>query len=339
MPRLLVGSGGFRTSRWSEEANQGYRQNFYCSEAAGREYGTWMTAGRVSTIADAGVTVGGTIASPIGVIESIIQDELITRQGYSDLDVKATGAAGTGSFDVAYDDRRGDTSNWGFDVSIDKQFSSFQLIDDLAKQCMSKIYFNSSKEIAIRAFNSSNSIQWYYKTDDKLTNLDQSLHRGRILGDVKLETVPLENVYSEVQVNYNYDYAKDSFIDNIYVTADAENWDTVALGDSQTYCNNAEDDYHINGRRYLFDAWAIESQACAEELCKLLIERLTRRLYICTFRTGLEGMNTEIGDFINIESELMESLFSSNMATQKWDVFKIRPMLGEKLYEIKAIQV
>ena len=66
------------------------------------------------------------------------------------------------------------------------------------------------------------------------------------------------------------------------------------------------------------------------------------RPYICTFPTGINGIDLEPADFINIRHPLLEGVFGSSMVSKKWEV--LEPVTapnarGSKHVPLKLIEV
>ena len=327
--RRTFGKRGGGPTYTRQPFDAGATQNYYIdlNTYTGRAYGSWITAGRASAVSDANVVSGGKIINPVGVIESIVQDELITGGGGTSIDVN------TDSFDAAYDMRSG----WQFDVSVFEQVRAFDLLNDLAFQSGCKVFFNFNKELTIKAFDNSNSIDAYFVSEP--TGLQESLNYGHITGLLELQPTYLDDMYNAVQVNYQYDYAKGIYLSNVYVNSSTSNWATVTDTTAIAYCAAAETNYGVTNKKYTFDARAIQDTTTAERLCNHIADRLTRRLYYARFQTGLDGIQIELGDFVNIQHHLVNTMWPSSYATKKWEVVGIKFLGAEMSYEITAIEV
>lgn len=297
--------------------------------STGRAYGSWITGARASAVTDANVVSGGVIVNPVGVIESIVQDELITRQSFSDLDVD------TDSFDTAYDLR----SSWYFNISIHNQISAFDLLQDLALQAACKLFFSYDKKIKIKAYNSSNSLNYYYVGNSSITNPAESLNYGRIVdGSLLLVPISLADVYNKIEVYYLWDYGRNKYRQSVYVDGSDSNWDTVTDTTAIANCAAANTNYHVN-QTFNFEASAIQDKTTAERLCDYFSGRLTRRLYVCSFECGLEGIQIELGDFVNIQHSLISGIWSGTYTTKKWEVIERRFNPNKMTFTISAIEV
>ena len=312
-----------------------------------RYYDTWMSGSRSAEIDDTSVVDNGKIKNAIGIIESIVQDEIITRQGLSDLDIDV----GVGkSFDLAYDKRRADAGvapePWQYCLSLYEQVYSKDLINQLAFECASMVYFNYEKKLYIKPFDSSDSLVYYFYShigDTEANLIDhESQHLGKIEGDIKL--FPNLDLYDKVQIHYAWNPGRGVFEDSVYVDAAATNWDTVGSGDSDNEdaianCLAIQTNLDIKGRPFIYEMRSTDSKETAERLCFHINDRRCRYLWYCEFNTGLEGYQVQMGDFINIQHPRINGMWATNYATKKWvvlgKVFDIR----NHTYKITAMEV
>jgi len=66
------------------------------------------------------------------------------------------------------------------------------------------------------------------------------------------------------------------------------------------------------------------------------------RLYYCGFPTGINAINLEVGDFINIRHPVIKSIWGDTMFAKKWEVLEpgIMPFTSESRHvQIKTIEV
>jgi hypothetical protein len=297
-------------------------------ESAGgyREYGSWMTAGRTSGISDSEVASGNTITNPIGVIESVIEDELNTRWGLS-LNVHTT------SFDDAYDDR--DSDDWKFGFSLIEQYKSKTLLEELALNCACKIFKNYENKYAIKAYDkTSPSIDYHFYGEPD--HESESANYGKIIeNELSIETTPKDEVYSAFKVYYNYDYWRSKYTDFVYVDSTDSNWDTVTDTTAISNCSDAED--YIAYKEFIFEARFIQDKETAERLCEYFNSRLYKVFHIAKFKCGAEGILLEPWDIIDANHYIVDELFSLGApGTKKWMVTKVST--NGLQYTVEAIE-
>ena len=304
---------------------------FFIDAAGGREYGAWMTGARIAAITDATVAAASAIENAVGVIESIIEDDLNDTFSIT---------VDTDSFDAAYDDRRAD-DGWICDVSVFEQIGAIDFINDICKQFHMKLWFDPVDDnVKIKAFDTSRSIDYTFHDAENYGTNKSSVHGGRIFGSESLQPMDLEMVYNDFEINYGYDYGSGKYKSIRYLNASEENFDQLAgavVTILQGYCTNANDRYHVN-KKFVVDAPAIQDDETAENCLMNHIFKRTFRPYLVNLVTGPEGHLIELGDFIVIISENTKSLWSTGFDSMTWDVYSHR-YIGNGMYEISAIEV
>jgi len=282
-----------------------------------------MSAARSDEIADTSVVNNGKIKNGIGIIESIVQDEIITNKGLSDFDIDAGYVDSVQkSFDVAYDKRRSDTGAWQYCLSLYDQIKFKDLINQLAFETASMVYFNYEKKLYIKAYDSSDSLDYYFYSHigDTEANLieHESKHLGKIQGDVKL--YPNLDLYDKVQVHYAWNPGRGVYEDSVYVDASDSNWDTVTDTTPIANCLAMQTNLDIKEKPFVYEMRSTDSKETAERLCNHINDRRCRYLWYCEFGTGLEGYQIQRGDFINIQHPRINAMWETNYVTKKWVV-------------------
>tara|TARA_Y100000310_G_C20701999_1_gene830838 strand:+ start:1020 stop:3269 length:2250 start_codon:yes stop_codon:yes gene_type:complete len=282
------------------------RLPLYCA-GKGMEYGSWVT-GRSQG------TAGNMIENGSGVIESLIRDHVgLTNIRNAD-------------FDAAYSRLSGSK----FQFYIDKQTKTKKMINILAKQCRSSVFFDFDNQLSMRVFPSEAGNPSKFSVADSHTpgstdvfNFDPAVSGGSFTQHpIIRDSFSIQKTNNKLVNDITINYAK-SWNDE-YVK-------TVNSSDT-TYVSS---DYKVTENHDF-----TSDQATAEGWRNFILLRGKRKYWTVSFKTFMNGMQLELFDIINIRHPIINGLFGgSEENKKKWVVYSIVHSLGPYEITVKATEL
>lgn len=327
----LGGIGGSSTATfyqawWRLECtlDSGNKYPILFASVKGREYGTWINSRTQSETHDDNGSANALIENFAGIIESVARDEMSLVDADINLD----------SFNIASNDLVPATADkkWYGAFFVESQESAFKLIDRLARNCKSFIWFDQDGKLKIKVRNGSAA---FTRSGNASTaqNSDQFRDAPTVTGSaydqapiqknsLKISRSPLSMIKNEI---FNiWMLAKDEQFSLSEFVTGSDN----SIGASyQTDASTSQTDYALTSRLnfngemisgYPANAGVVDNLS-ARQQTRYLIDFLRQRYYIIQFTTWLNGAWIEPGDIINIRHPKISSLIVSPN-NKKWQV-------------------
>lgn len=287
--------------------------------ASGADFGAWIDADdRGNAEAnDNGRYEGALVENAAYIIETILRDEL--GLGSSGIDWE--------SFDTLGNTTDGERKDWKLATIIGVQDNSLNMIADFCQQAglvFFQNYENKEKVITLKK-------QTAVKTIDRTTIRGDSIEVG---------FSELENVLNEFYLNYDKSWVTGNYRKTLYVTASSNNLSSNSRsGTPNTYtdlCSDSQSKYNTTKRLTMDCDW-INDEATAELLIKWLAEWHCYRKRIFPFKTrGLEHVNLEMGDQVNIDHTLLPAGVSDDAS---FVIFDIKDDLDKDRMKFECMQM
>jgi hypothetical protein len=198
------------------------------------------------------------------------------------------GAYDTTVIDAAASDR----SLWVFDRSITQS----QVSQEIFQQLMFE-----SHCIRFKSFNRTNIVS--LDLDEYADTLTTPFNEGG-KSTVWWEFTPFNNIYSDFELNYDFDYAQ-----NIYRKTARVNKNSctdVYLNQMKTYCAYAEEEYKIGRRKYSYNSDWIHDDATAYYFLEKLVLWFSYQRMILHWTGDIEHhIKYEVGDKLKVDYPYM----------------------------------
>jgi hypothetical protein len=256
----------------------------------------WDSIFYLYTSSTSWVVPGVLIEKPEHIVESIFQDELDVTD--IDLDSITTTTA--------------ERETWKFARSLTQSASSLSYIESVCKEAaLASTRTGSGSERLVALCNAGT-------TTINLTTTDIE-NDGRGGGVCAVRLSPLDDVFNEFYLNYNYNYYKGTYDKQLFCLGDSDNLvvntRTNTDGNGSTYqalCLKSQEDYRkVN--QWTFDADWIRDDATAELFIKVMMNWLARKKWIfsATLLYTENTLSLELGDRIKITHTLLPSSVSN----------------------------
>ena len=277
----------------------------FCS-GKGRAYGDWVD----DDSRNQGYNEDDLIENPVYMIEDVLRSQLSLTT--SNIDITTFDASGNTTNGTIGSILNDSVSDIKFAFSQTKFIDSQDFCDKLAYQILSWVFVSSNGKYKIK------TLQRSYSSADKTIDFS----------DIKFNSIgltALNNVRNDIVVNYNYDYAKDQYLDNANPSADSTSAGSTVNGFKQAL------DLEINSN--------VQDVTTATQIADAFLTTLKSRKVTISFEClGAKNNDLEIGDIIlfsNWDSNI--KIYGSAMGTDYYIIESIsKTPDGSK---IKAIKV
>jgi hypothetical protein len=255
------------------------------STTKGRNFGSWIDASRSN-----GYNQYDLVRNPGYVIESLFRDLL--GLATSDIDVS--------SFDDVGTVPGGDRNGWYLDGQIENPIDSRRVIKDMCRQTGMIVFERCNGETTVKAIDLSETPAGTIGGSTILIDPDTKE------STLKRRLTPLEKVFNDVEILYNFNPATGSYEDKVYCNKDGKT-SGVATG-YDTKCSNSYTKYGIE-RKLVVEANWIRDAGTAYDLCEFLVDFFVNRHEIVTFDTMLWHIDKEIGDVYTIDNGFVDNVY------------------------------
>ena len=293
------------------------------------------------------------IELPNFVIESLAREKM--RLANAQIDTTA--------FDTAPDG----LTDWEFAFQILTKRDSSKVIDNIAKESKSRLYWDESDQLTISVFNENDSYPNSGTNTGTIAGALDIFDEDAIVTDGVFTNHPIKHdsfglfkmnideVKNDFILNYRKNYLSGEFERSLYITNGVgtvgnvtTNINAANLANSHTITGESglkqlcADSYNniLTTNTWILGSKYIRDDATATKLLQYYIERLTKRRWKVRFVTWENALGVELGDFINVRHTRINNVFETAwMQYQKWEVYKIVYNLDNHQILIEAIEV
>jgi len=323
------------------------------------EYTFVSTSGQGRYAEDATIAPIDTLyENPSHIIESIGRDEM----GLDSDSLNET------LFDAAVTD----LSGWKMAFQILDRKDTSKILDELAKQSKSRLYWDEQDKLAIKVFDedesfpNANSLTGNVPDDldifdedadisDNIFSQHPILESGEGVVPFELFKMGADETKNDFVLYYKKNYATGEYEKNLYITNGAGVEADVETNITEAYLENGQDLSSTGNLKQLcadcynelsttntweYKADYIRDDATANKLLQHYVERLTKNRWKVRFTTGLNGIAHDVGDLINVRHHRIRGIFGTPTTNvKKWEIIKIDFDLENYNIVIEAIEV
>ena len=227
------------------------------------------------------IPVGYWVENPIDIIYDLVRSEL----GHDAID------------EAEYAEARLAHNNWKFGFTISKKINSKKLIEDIAKSTKCFPKFKNDGTFGFNAIKDSYDVANDY---DSATQIKEA----EVISYSFKKTKP-EQIYKEVTVSYNKDYAQDSYLKTVNRS---NTYDATGIGADPHYGIEKSEDAHLEFESDYIRHDAIDgAEQTADKLAEFLYQQYRNDHLIFNLKLPLKYIDLEIGDLVKFR-ELFQGL-------------------------------
>ena len=206
---------------------------------------------------------------------------------------------------ASYEEAKLAHDGWNFGFTVNKKISSKKLIEDIAKSTRCFPKFKNDGTFGFNTIKDSYTVEDAYGNGD-YENATQ-IKESEVISYSFKKTKP-EQIYQKVDVQYNKDYAQDSYLKR------TKAWTVVTLDSPESQFGTGYITKPVIGNpayygidlavegvsdSYLeFESDYIRQEATADKLSKFLIEQYRNSHLIFNLKLPLQYINLEVGDLV-----------------------------------------
>ncbi len=343
----------YKFAHTSGEAQVSYLQVKYYSQNGslreigldklGTVYGSWIDAAGRSNSSNS----GDLIENPAHVIEAFARNEMSL----------STSEIDTAAFDTAATALTG----MKFAFQLNDRKPARELLDDMAMQARLLLWWDEQDRLTCKKIDSTagfphrlTGISGDLQLKDIPRNEDIFTVTGDpvsgvftthpIMSGLNIRLMDMADVKNDFVLKYKRNYATNDYGAVLTCNKDAETLDDTKLsgttGAALVALCDACYDRIIAVQTLTVEAWAIRDEATATVFMQHLVQWFTKRRVIIEFTAGIDALEFEPGDFINVRDTRIADLFGTAvMNIKKWCITGFHPNLNDHTIAIEAIEV
>ena len=207
--------------------------------------------------------------------------------------------------------------NWKTDFAIIEEKFSKDIIDELIKECKGRFWFDGDNkpQIKIFQFNEVPGRAIFYDTE--IVDPDRN--------GFHISNTAIDEVYNEIYLKFSKDYAKDSFMEEYYITPTAAYpADAARVNEALISKNRYKTTNRLN-----VECPYIKDKATALKLLQYYFDYYKKQKNLFEFNVTLKHFDIQIGEIIYVFHPL-------NVNKKSMEVIKI--IKDENLIKIKAME-
>jgi len=207
--------------------------------------------------------------------------------------------------------------NWKTDFAIIEEKFSKDIIDELIKECKGRFWFDGDNkpQIKIFQFNEVPGRAIFYDTE--IVDPDRN--------GFHISNTAIDEVYNEIYLKFSKDYAKDSFMEEYYITPTAAYpADAARVNEALIRKNRYKTTNRLN-----VECPYIKDKATALKLLQYYFDYYKKQKNLFEFNVTLKHFDIQIGEIIYVFHPL-------NVNKKSMEVIKI--IKDENLIKIKAME-